>query len=416
MTNHYNKFCAALLMTLVISWFLPSAYDFVTEQEAQPQFVIYSDLVNDFLYQGHKDDTLVYYSDRKGNTYEQYEADSLLPCLGYPMLMMEGRLGDTILGKAVDPSIIQDANFFFEHSPADYNAVKTPLYSLLESQPKRIVLAYPNDIFRLKKEGIEFIDMNVNAVDSLKSKLFTQVMMEAGLKFPILKLGGNPTPMKDYDEGYVLCDSENKLFHLKMVENKPFIKLITKDLSEKVQHIYVTEYPDRRFLAFVLDVKGQLHSITQSDYTVKPIELPSFDPKTEDMIILGNLFSWTVEIDSAGDRRFYAIDNDDLSLLASAEILHEPTVVERVAEYLFAFQLKFESPLHKYFEPEFSHFSLKALPLNLLLLCLLMLFYRQRRKRERWFSWANFIPALILMPLFGLFALIPCLIFFDEVA
>ncbi len=403
------KYLLLLFCSCLLAWLLPLTYKFLTEGEALPQFVIYSSLQGDFLLQKHEGDS-VYYEDRQGNSFTQFEADSLLPTLNYPMLMMEGRMPDSVLGKEVSADILQNANFFFSHAPDEVNQVKPALYPLLESQPPRIVLAYPNDIFRLVKDGIEFLKMNENVLDTAKSELYTQCMLDAGVSFPIVTIGGNPTPMKDYDEGYVFTDQNKALFQLKMVKGKPWVKRLSEPLTEALSHIFVTEYPDKRFLAFLLDVKGQLFALEQGSYKITAIGLPNFNPVTDDLIILGNLFDWNVELDRDGIRYMYAIDNENLSRLSELIIQPEEDLYMKIGHYLFPFELSFESELDKFFRPHCSAYSFKALAVNVFVLILFLMLYRFRSRSRKFWSKDLIIPSLLLF-IFGLYTLLPALIF-----
>ncbi len=378
MNNRLLKYAFYAFVALLMAWLLPASYDFLSKEAESPQFIIYSSVNKSFLLQEQGSDGF-YYRDTKGQSFTQYEADSLLPTLSYPMLMREGRFPDSILGQEVSPSIIQEASFFFTHEPQSLNQHTVPLYPLLESKPPRITLSYPNDIFRLTEQGIEFINMENNSLYQKKSDYFSRALSQAGVSFPILAIGGNPTPKKDYDEGYVFSDSKDKLFHFKMVEGQPFIKEIKHKFAHAIEHIYVTEYADRRFLAFLLDSQGQFFALEQGSLNVRPIALPKFNPYTDDLIILGNLFDWNVEVDRDGQRHFYAIDNKSLECLAQLDLTQESKLSEKVASWIFPFRLSFESSLDKYFKPRFSDFSLKA---TLLYLALFLLFIFLRPKKR----------------------------------
>ncbi len=349
MNNKLLKYAYYSFVALLMAWLLPATYDFLTKEANTPQFIVYSSINKDFLLQERVGDS-IYYKDRKGNHFNQYQGDSLLPTLSYPMLMMEGRMPDSILGQEVSATIIQDANFYFTLEPQTENQHTVPLYPLMESKPKRMMLNYPDDVFRLTDTGIEFINMDENSLFEEKSAQYTKVMKEAGVSFPIETIGGNPTPKKDYDEGYVLSDKEHHLFHFKMVEGEPFVKEIKHELKEPIDYIYVTEYPDRRFLAFLLDRQGQFYALEQGSLNIRPIGLPKFDPRTDDLIVLGNLFHWNVEIDRDGQRHFYAIDNKTLTCLAEYHLPVEKSFGQKLGSYIFPIRVAFESDLDKYFK------------------------------------------------------------------
>lgn len=404
--NRLINYSLVLFSTLLLSWIIPSAYQFVTQESETPQFVIYSSVNEDFLSQQIiKEDSFVY-KDRKGNVFNQYQMDSLVPSLGYRMLMLQGRLPDSIMGRKISADEFQLHNFFFSHSPEDINKKTPKLYSLMESEPKRIELSLPNDVFRLTDYGIEFIDLRSNKVVKQKSELYTKEMKKVGMQFPIQVIGGNPTPLKKYDNGYVLADCNNRLFQLKMAKGNPVIEKISDTVRGKVKNIFVTEYPDKRFIAFVVDSNNKLYAIDTGQKKLHLIGVPSFDPEKENLIILGNVFDWNIEVNRNGDRRIYAVKNEDLSLLDSIKIDTKTTIWQDVEKYIFPIKIAFTDKDDQYFFPRLDISNMKYSLLVNIILLIIFIFYQRKNKRP---CFSYFYSALIII--FGIFGVIACLSF-----
>lgn len=404
MKNKLN-YLLVLFSSFLFSWIIPYLYEFVTQQSDNPQFIIYSSLEKDFMTQEIiKDDSFVY-RDRKGNTFSQYQMDSLVPSIGYKILMLQNRMPDSILGRKISVEAFIHHNFFFSHSPEDINRNVPKLYLLMESEPKRIELSLPNDVFRLTNNGIEFIDLKTNRLIRQKSHLYTTEMKKAGIKFPIKAIGGNPTPLKKYDNGYILADVKNNLFQMKMQNGNPNIIKISNKISDSIKSIFVTEYPDKRFIAFVSDIKDKLYAIDTETKTVQRIGIPEFDSNRDNLVILGNIFDWNIEVNRNGNRSIYAIDNNDLTLLDSMKIDAKTTFWHTFEKYLFPIKTSFTSSNDQFFMTRIDTGNIQySLYLNLLLL---LGFIYCQRKENVYFLIIN----SVLIILFGIFWLFSYLAF-----
>lgn len=86
---------------------------------------------------------------------------------------------------------------------------------MMESLPERVDLEDPKEAFRISADGIEFIDIATNKVNANRSARFTKAMKARGFQFPGKEFSANVTSRKQYDEGYMMIDSEGKAFHVK---------------------------------------------------------------------------------------------------------------------------------------------------------------------------------------------------------
>lgn len=133
-------------------------------------------------------------------------------------------------------------------------------------------------------------------------------MTRKGFRFPALAVAGNPSTRKEYDEGYLLLDASRQLFHLKQVKGRPYVRAI--DLPEGVQpeHLFVTEFPSRRTLGFLTDTENGFHVLSKPSYEIVRVGIPGWNPESESLTVIGNMFDWTVRVTGAGADRYYAVD------------------------------------------------------------------------------------------------------------
>lgn len=298
-------------------WQLPWCYNFFfTGKGESVPFTLYSSVVGEFAMLDHSDKKFSY-SDRTGRQYSEEQFDSILPTFYYHQLVTDGRFPETIAGRSVTPRQIQITNFNYRIEPADINKPHIGLYQMLETMSGRVDLALPDDVFRLTDTGIEFVDMATNTLKEKKSKLFTDMMLKKGFTFPAYRISGNPTDRKEYDEGYVVIDANRKLFHLKMTKGRPYCRAIELPEGMTPEYLYITEFTARTMLAFIIDSEGGFWVVNRPSYDVIKTGLPPINPNEETMLIMGNMFDWTVTVRDDESRRYYALSADDYSLLDS---------------------------------------------------------------------------------------------------
>ena len=304
------------LVLVLIAWQLPWAVNYLTVKPANTPFTLYSEVLGDFALIRHRDKEIEYL-DRAGNRYSRREFDSLLPLFYARQLVADGRFPDSIAGRAVTLREVQNASFFFRSSPKEVNHPESGIRFLLESSSGRVDLEMPSDAFRLTNRGIEFIDMASNRIDTAKSRRFTQTMLRKGVRFPVSEVSGNPTARKEYDEGYVLLDADRRLFHLKMVQGRPYVRAVELPEGVRPRHLFITEFRGRQTLALLTDDAHRLYAVTMPGYAVRPVGRVQFDPERESMTIIATLMHWTVGVENGRTERLYAIAADDLSELDS---------------------------------------------------------------------------------------------------
>lgn len=395
-----------LLAALLLAWLLPWCYAFLFASPAGSPFTLYSCVTHGFASVAFDREDNVAGRDLRGNTYTQQQFDSILPTFYYRQLAAEGRFPARIEGVAVEPREVERTNFMFRTSPAEINRRRPAVYQLLESMPDRVDLEPPTDVFRITGQGIEFVDMQTNTLDQEKSAAFTKVLRDKGFAFPACIVSGNPTTRKRYDNGYLLVDDACRVFHLKQVRGRPFVRRTDIADSLQIGQIFVTEFADRKNLGFLVDSEKRFYTLDAEDYGLHEIPLGTFDPTRESMMIIGDMFYWTVAIQGSESKRYVAVNARDYSLADVYRPEETPQAWVEYAKYLFPFELTFTSPQDGYVKPRIAELSPRALWLGLALGALYALIRRKSPGRRRWQ-----IAGVVLL---GLFLFVPLLVFGTE--
>lgn len=392
-----------LLAALLLSWLLPWCWSFVTATPTWSPFTLYSCVTHSFAAIAFDEEGNIAGRDFKGNTYTEHQFDSILPMFYYRQLAAEGRFPTEIEGIRIDVQDAERSGFIFRTSPSEINRRMPGLYQLLESMPDRVDFKTPEDVFRITDEGIEFVDKTTNTLNVEKSRAFTKVFRDKGFVFPARAIAGNASTRKEYDNGYLLTDSDYRVYHLKQMRGRPFVRRTDVPDSLQIARIFVTEFSDRKLFGFLVDKDERFYALDTENYGLHEIPVGKFDPTKESMMIIGDLFYWTVDIQSLNAERLVAINARDYTRVDEYRPESVPQKEERYAACLFPFELSFTSPLDGYVQPRITGVSFQALWLGALLGILYALLFRKSLARRLW--------PVIGIVVFGLYLFIPLLIF-----
>lgn len=399
-----SKILLFFTVTALLAWVLPWAYGFLGGASSRTPFTLYSTVTGEFSWL-ESDGKGIAYKDASGHAFTEKQFDSILPFFYYRQLISDNRFPDSIRGIPVTPKMAQTGNFMFRSSPRQVNAGVVGIYPLLESMSGRVDLDSPDDIFRIDRNGITFIDCATNTVKADKSAAFTEMMQKKGFAFPAQVIAGNPTTRKEYDEGFFITDNEGKLFHLKQTKGRPFVRAVELPKEVEIAQIFVTEYRGRQYFAFLADKAGQFYALTTGDYALHPVNIPSVDLTRQGIMIVGNPFDWTLKVsDTDGAEHYYAIDGETFGLLKE---LHypapAPSCVDKTEQYIFPFRLTFTSRLDTEVLPRITGISGWALILGLVLSVVFCLIRKVNPARQA--------PQCLFILVFGLYAFIGLLLF-----
>lgn len=338
------KYVIIALGLIVLAWLLPALYELVSPRTDRLPFVVYSCLDSTFIRFETKDKQ-VRYIDFREQEFTKAQADSLLPLFSFRQLVAEGRLPDSLYGVALTPKLIQQNSFHFKTSPKQLNKPAVGLYTLLESASGQVDLKLPPDVFRLTKDGLEFVDCETNTVNKAKSLSFSRELTKHGFVFPVRCIWGNGTTRKDYDNGFLLTDQNERLFQLKMVKGTPWVREIKNEelKIKKYIQVFTLEPANRKWIGLVVDDAYQLY-VVRSNGELAHVGIDAYDPQTMQITIVGDLFHWTITEYTATDSRFYAVDATTFEQVAKAIVpdLERP-LAQRIERWVLPIRLRFTS-------------------------------------------------------------------------
>ncbi len=360
-----------------MAWVLPWLLKLSTNEASRYPFSYYSCIKEEFIHvtSNGKD---VQRIDQSGNIYTRDQYDSLLPMLNYRQLLSDGKLPDTIKGRKITAKDIQHEQFFFKYNPREKNSQLIDLNPMFESMSGLVRLESPDDMFSIKDKMV-FIDAETNTINKEKSAEFHDAMIKRGYTFPTQLVAGNPSTKKPYDEGWFALDAKGQLFHIKMVNGKPFVKNTNAQEHINIAYVKTIETANRRMYAFVFDKNGSLFYLQDLDYQPIKINIAPFDCNNDNLAIYANQFYWCVFATTDKERVAYALDNESLNIVDTMVQKREITRWEKIHPYIFPFYIEMQSSNSTFVYPRLLGWSYKAIFLNIIFTILLVVLIKRRK-------------------------------------
>ena len=270
-----SRIVLIITVIFVLSNIFPEYYWMTFEKHHPKPSIIYSALLNDFI-QTVKRDNKFYRLDNRGETVEKKEFEKLAPLFFYRSLYYYDAIPDSLNGVAINYKLIKRNAIFSQIKPSMIQTPVIKLTPLLESVPDGPRLSMPDDFFRIT-ERMEFIDCETNEIIPELTESFTKALKAVKFSFPAKNFWGNPTIMKPFDEGYFVLDSDNNLFHIKRVHNKPLVNKVSLPANIVPVFINVTEMEIKEFYAIMITEKSEVYLISYDNYKLIKIPLENYD-------------------------------------------------------------------------------------------------------------------------------------------
>jgi hypothetical protein len=237
------------------------------------------------------------------------------------------------------------ARSFFRYKPEDMNCPKPKLFPMFESQSGRANIEMPDDFFRITWR-LEFLDAASNTIIEEKSQMFSAALYQKGFAFPATKIEGLPTTRKSCDEGYLIIDSSDQLFHLKMIKGKPYVKKVKIPENLKFKHIACVDFKDKKYYAYLFSDDNDIFILTQDDYELVKFPVTGFNADNCELKIYGDLFHYNVITEADGHMDIAVLDKEYKNVDNYSEkwpVLSEHSE-GKIFGYLFPAQLSMEDP------------------------------------------------------------------------
>lgn len=393
---------------LALSWFLPWVVGIAMPTATKTPVVYFSPVDGKFVMTKTDEDgkSKCQELDTDGTVIKSItrdERDRLLPQIFYTVLSGKDEMPDSVCGTPVSIHSFKENSWVFVSNPREVNKVSSKVDMMMESMPERLELEDATEVFRFTQGGIEFVDMATNKVLPERSARFTKMMSDEGFSFPATTLNANVTSRKSYDEGYLIVDANHKLFHVKMQVGRPYVHRVEDAENLDVRHVFVMENVDHRFLGVVTDADDNAYMLEASTYALHKMPF-KWNPEAERIVIMANLFNWVINVGGQNGATYYAVDNENMSLLGKFSEKAGTLKSEKLEQLIFPFSLTMTSSNDQYVYPRLSfHPSWIVLCINAVLACIVFCILRRCRRKAVVYG--------IMVLAFGIYVFIPAIIF-----
>uniref|UniRef100_UPI00321682C9 DUF4857 domain-containing protein n=1 Tax=uncultured Draconibacterium sp. TaxID=1573823 RepID=UPI00321682C9 len=380
---------------------LPKLYWVAFAQPIRAPFIQYSCIDNDFMLLRSVDG--VVRTNTKGDTLTREEYENKLPLMYVRQLLMNNTMPDSINGVEMDMHQISMHRSTFRVRPREIDAPQPTLFPLFESQSGRANLEMPKDFFRITWR-MEFIDAESNKVDEEKSRMFSAVLYNRGFQFPAKSISGIPTTRKSCDEGYLVLDSQDQLFHIKLVKGKPFVEQVENPDGLKFRSINCVDFKDKFYYAYLFSTDNHVYVLTQYDYQLVKLDVENINPEENEIRIYGDLFNYNVISTGEGSITSQVLNKDYKKVDEYIESwpIRDERKEGKIAQFLFPAQLKMTDGNSNFVRFFFeANKSFHWVILSLILLAVQFIIIRKRKE-----SFKNQFVDFGIIALTGIFGFI----------
>lgn len=269
-----------LMGILVLSIYIPVFVESLMGSEQGRSYIFYSPLSKNFVYQDSHGGHDFTYGDSEGNVFDRAEYERRLPFVYWKNLAIQKKLPITIDGEEFGRARIRASRQSFSLSPNLFaqNVIEPGLYPLLNPERKVGKIPFPETMFRITDSGMTFLDGDGLIEDKATGELFTKALTDAGFALPSTLIAGKSTNLKPFDEGYFIRDSENKLFHVRQIDSKPFINRVDLPENLEIKHLLISENRKKTFYGLLLDQEDRLYLLSYDKYKLVKLPTPNYEP------------------------------------------------------------------------------------------------------------------------------------------
>ena len=305
----FGKLFLYASLVVLLLWAAPWLYRLITLKPYQTPFTLYSCTLHDFTSLDRSDGREFRFIDRKGGVH----GDEAQPMFYASILASRGALPDSIEGRKITLEEIEYNSVIASSDPKDVNRTLSPVYLLMESVPVRLELQDPEDAMVSRKDRIDIYKMATNEIRADKTAALNAALNAAGFTFPARLFAGKPSHRKAYDEGYLVTDAEGKLFQLKQVNDSVTVRHFPAADALGINFLMITEFDNHATLGYLTGADGCLQMLLP-DGSVVNTTVP-FNAKEEDLLVVGDLFYYTVKTSTDEGERFWALRSSDFALV-----------------------------------------------------------------------------------------------------
>ncbi len=218
---------------------------------------------------------------------------------------------------------------------------------------------------------------------------------------------------KPFDEGYFIVDSEDKIFHVKMIKGMPFCKNINAPKDFRVKSMSIAENALKEFYGIIITQTDEIFIISYDNYKLIKVPADGYNTKNTEMIFKGDIFFRGVQLVNADSVVVYTLNKKYKVIDRYSEKIKniKKETAGIVESYMFPFVIETQSESTSFLDLYFRLCGMGALIINFVLLVIAIIMYKMKG-----YELLKNIPDFLLIGLTGIYGLIAVIIFipFDK--
>lgn len=278
-------------------------------------YIFYSNLYDEFVYQKNFGDHQFEYGIKDKKTFTQKEYESYLPFVYWRNLDIQKKLPVVIGTKEYTKNMIKNSRLSFFYSPEFLKSMDLKLYPLFNPQSNKGMIRFPEQMFSPNANSIAIYSYD-EGLDKKLSDELNALLKNLDLKYPIKNIWGKTTNMKPYDKGYILQDSDGKLFNLKRVDDR--FKINKIDSPKEIRYIGISENKQKKFSGYAIGKDSSFYLLTW-DFKFIKLELEGFNYKTMKLKLISNPINYLVRFDD-GEKYNAVVFDKELNSIKSVKM------------------------------------------------------------------------------------------------
>ncbi len=407
-----------LLTVLILAVYLPSAYEKLFSRSIGKTHLLFSPIIKRFIYReqivgpvpqevhskAEDHHSEIAYRDEDGTYYSRHEFEKLLPFIYSKNMEIWGLLPMEIDGRSFDRRAIKAERQVLSLTPEilPEHMSRTPLWPLLESKRGQARLVFPDDLYRMTDDAMEFINADTNQLDPDLTAAFTEALKDKGFVFPARSVNTRVSVLKPFDEGAFMVDHDWVVYHVQRQKGRPVVIRTPIDPRLKTRFISVSENTRKAYYGLILAGDGRIGLLTYDNYRVIPLPVDGYDPDSMDFKLITDplyvtaIWSDETTIHAVVMNRDYHVISRYSHLMSRGAV----TTEKRIYKALFPFSIKIGH--RRSGSMEISVELGSAWAIAVLLLCLVVLIGIRAMGRGR----RPTVAELVIVACFGIYGLV----------
>ncbi|MFA5704181.1 MAG: DUF4857 domain-containing protein [Advenella sp.] len=259
-------------------------------------YVFYSNVINDFVYQKNFAGHNFEYGIKNKEKFDRATYESYLPFVYYKNLEIQNKLPVKVGEKIFYKEEIKFSRLGFNYHPTLLEAQEVNLYPLLNPHKDKGVIKFSEEAFSIKTNSAVVYDFDHMKNSTLSNEL-TDKLNKNNFKYPALYVWGKSTNMKPFDKGYLILDSQKRLFNISRADDIINVEEISYPKDIDIAYINISENKQKKLSGYAIDAKSRFYLLSW-DFDFIPVVLKNFDYKTMRLKLISNPLNYLIRYDN----------------------------------------------------------------------------------------------------------------------